>query len=91
MTAAGFCFFSKNSFLRLAFLLRVEGLLFFLVPGDKGTLPLVSREKEKMEPMETEKLKATPWLLSAWQKSKHLEAKLGSLSPTAVIFGVLLN
>ena len=86
MTAAGFCFFSKNPFLRLAFLLRVEGLLFFLVPGDKGALPLVSREKEKVEPMESEKLKATPWLLSAWQKSRHLVAKLGSLSPTAVIF-----
>ena len=51
MTAAGCCFFSKNSFLRLAFLLRVEGLLFFLVPGDKGALPLVSREKEKVEPI----------------------------------------
>ena len=90
MTATGFCFFSKNSFLRLAFLLSVEGL-FFLVPEDMGALPLVSREKEKVEPMEREKLKATPWLLSAWQKSKHLEAKLGSLSPTAVILGVLLN
>ena len=88
MTATGFCFFSKNSL--LAFLLNVEGL-FFLVPEDMGALPLVSREKEKVEPMESEKLKATPWLLSAWQKSKHLEAKLGSLSPTAVILGVLLN
>ena len=90
MTATGFCFFSKNSLLRLAFHLNVEGL-FFLVPEDMGALPLVSREKEKVEPMEREKLKATPWLLSAWQKSKHLEAKLGSLSPTAVILGVLLN
>ena len=90
MTATGFCFFSKNSLLRLAFLLSVEGL-FFLVPEDMGALPLVSREKEKVEPMVSEKLKATPWLLSAWQKSKHLVAKLGSLSPTAVIFGVLLN
>ena len=73
MTGAGFCFFSRNSFLRLAFLLRVEGLLFFLVPGDKDALPLVSREKEKVEPMESEKLKATPWLLSAWQKSRHFK------------------
>ena len=46
---------------------------------------LVSREKENVEPIEREKLKALPWLASAWQKSKHLDAKEESLSTTAVI------
>ena len=36
---------------------------------------LVSREKEKPESTEREKLKKCPWLASAWQKSIHLEAK----------------
>ena len=47
---------------------------------------LVSMEKENVEPIEREKLKTVPWLVSAWQKSRHLEAKEESLSPTAVIF-----
>ena len=67
-SAAGFCFLFKNSSLRLAFLLIVEGLGIFLkvallLVSKAGTLSLVSREKEKekAEPIEREKLKALPW------------------------------
>ena len=79
----------KNSSLRLAFLLIVDGLGIFLgvallLVSKAGTFSLVSREKEKAEPIEREKLKALPWLVSIWQKSKHLKAKEESLS-TAVI------
>ena len=45
----------------------------------------MSREKEKAELIEREKLKAKPWPASVWQKSRHLAAKEESLSPTAVI------
>ena len=76
LATAGFCFFFKNSSLRLAFLLSVEGLLIFLVTGDTDALILVSKEKEKVEPIAREKLNATPWLVSAWQKSRHLVAKI---------------
>ena len=85
-SAAGFSFLFKNSSLRLAFLLIVDGLGIFLgvaLVSKAGTLSLVSREKEKAEPIEREKLKAL--LASVWQKSKHLVAKERSLSPTAVI------
>ena len=89
-SAAGFSFLFRNSSLRLAFLLIVDGLgIFFgvalLLVSKAGTLSLVSREKEKVEPIEREKLKALPWLASVWQRSKHLVAKEVSLSPTAVI------
>ena len=89
--AAGLCFLLRNSALRLAFLLRVEGLGFFLADAillmsKFGTSSLVSREKLKSGPSTRENLKALPWLVSAWQKSKHLVAKEASLSPTAVIF-----
>ena len=57
------CFLWLNSSLRLAFLLSVEGLAFFLVPG---TLLLVSKEKEKVGPIARDKLKACPRLASAW-------------------------
>ena len=76
----------RNASLRLAFLLRVDGLGFFLsgiLAWMSKATPLVSREKEKLEPMVRENLKAEPWLLSVWQKSRHLVAK--SVSPTAVI------
>ena len=84
----GFCFLCKNAALRLAFLLSVDGLDFFLVlPWVAKTRPLslVSREKENVELTEREKLKAKPWPASVWQKSRHLAAKEESLSPTAVI------
>ena len=35
---------------------------------------LVSKEKEKSGPKVKKKLKAWPWLASAWQKSMHLVA-----------------
>ena len=94
--AAGLCFLFRNSALRLAFLLRVDGLGFFLADtillvSKFGTSSLVSREKLKPDPSVRENLIALPWLVSAWQKSKHLKAKEVSLSPTAVIFRKLLN
>ena len=49
------------------------------------TLAPASREKEKVEPTEREKLKAKPWPANTWQRSRHLAAKEESLSPTAVI------
>ena len=77
----------RNTSLRLAFLLRVDGLGFFLggilAWVSEASTHVVSREKEKSEPMARENLKAVPWLLSAWQKSRHLLAK--SVAPTAVI------
>ena len=95
VTAAGQRFFFKKSSLRLAFLLRVDGLAFFfflILSKAKGVLCLVSREKEKVEPMLREKLISIPWLVSAWQKSKHLMAKEELASPIAVILVyVLLN
>ena len=48
-------------------------------------MPLASREKEKLEPMEREKLKAKAWPAYTWQMSRHLAAKEESLSSTAVI------
>ena len=87
VAAAGQRFFFKNSSLRPAFLLKVDGLafFFFLLSKAKGTLGLVSREKEKVEPMLREKLISMPWLVSAWQKSKHLMAKEELASSAAVI------
>ena len=82
-------FFFRNSSRRLAFLLRVDGLSFFLTVS----FPLVSKggnvvlsDKEKLEPAVREKLKVKPWLVSVWQRSRHLKAKEDSLSPSAVIF-----
>ena len=90
-TAEGFCFCCRYSSLRLAFLLRVEGLAFFLIFG-LAALPLVSKEKEKPVPIVKEKLKAWPWLASAWQKTMHFEAReVSTTSPTAVILTLLLN
>ena len=94
--AAGLCFLFRNSALRLAFRLRVDGLGFFLTDArilvsKTGAPSLVSRVKQKLEPVERENLKALPWLLSAWQNSMHFDAKEESFSPTAVIFGEVLN
>ena len=44
-------FFFRNCALRLAFLLCVEGLVFFRVTGAKAWPSLVSREKEKEDPI----------------------------------------
>ena len=69
--------FLRNISRRLAFLLMVDGLGFFLVRA----LPWVSeaKEKEKPEPKVRES-----WVFSAWQRSRHLVAKSSSL--TAAIF-----
>ena len=95
-SAAGFSFLFRNSALRLALRLRVDGVGFFfddarLLESKIGASSLVSREKQKLEPVVRENLKALPWLLSAWQKSMHFDAREESLSPTAVIFGKVLN
>ena len=87
--APGTCFFLRNSSLRLAFRRRVEGLsffFFFILPSVSKAKAffMVSMEKEKEEPMLRENLKAMPWLVNVWQKSRHLMAKVES--PTAVIF-----
>ena len=81
---AGFCFLIRNSSLCLAFLLMVDGLDFFFLAWVSEASTFVSRVKEKLEPTVRENLNAKPWLLSIWQKSRHLVAKLVSL--TAVIF-----
>ena len=63
-TGAGFCFLCRNASFRLAFLLSVDGLDFFLVlpvVAKARPLSLVSREKEKLELIVREKLKAKPW------------------------------
>ena len=83
VTAAGERFFFKKSSLRLAFLLRVEGLAFFLFffgAKAKGAFCLVSKEKEKVELMVREKLISMPWLVSDWQKARHLMAREESVS-----------
>ena len=83
--AAGLCFNFRNSSLRLAFLLIVDGLFFFQTfswETEWGAISLVSREKEKLEPRVREKENAIPWLASALQKSKHLLAR-GDSSPLA--------
>ena len=50
-TDSGHCFFFRNSSLRLAFLLMVEGLFFLYfalsLESKQGASSLVSREKEK--------------------------------------------
>ena len=82
-TAAGLCFFLRNSSLRLAFLLMVDGLFFFQALSlvtEVGAISLVSREKEKLEPVVREKENTNPWLARSLQKSKHLVAK-GESSP----------
>ena len=83
------CFLALNSSLRLAFLLSVEGLGFFLVLG--ALLLVVSKEKEKVGPTEREKLKTWPWLASAWLKSMHFDARVELTSTTAAILALLLN
>ena len=93
----GWSFFSRNSFLRLAFLFLVEGLFRLAaleaVTGAhfSWTLVGVAMEKLKVDPMESEKVKDWPWLASVWQRARHLEAKEGLSSPTKVIFNSNLN
>ena len=71
----GWSFFSRNSLLRLAFLFRVEGLFRLTaleaVTGADFSWMLLAKEKLKVEPMESEKVKDWPWLASVWQRAKH--------------------
>ena len=64
-------FFLKNSSLRLAFILWVEGLVRFLPRVEFTFFSRVSRENEKEELMVRLKLKSLPWLVSVWQKARH--------------------
>ena len=64
-------FFLKNSSLRLAFLLWVEGLVRFLPRVEFTFFSRVSRENEKEELLVRLKLKSLPWLVSVWQKARH--------------------
>ena len=76
-------FFFRNSALRLAFLLIAEGLFLLTALAAVIKLSLVSREKAKVEPMVSEKVKDL-----FWQKSMHWEAKEES---TVAIFLFYLN
>ena len=63
----------RNSSLLFTFLLCVEGLIFFLATVVEGfTFPLVSKEKVKEESMVMLRENSLPWLVSAWQRSRHL-------------------
>ena len=86
-------FLFRNSFLRLAFLLLVDGLFLFSTFGAEAGLSWlpVLIEKFKVEPMVREKVNAWPWLASVWQSSRNLEAKEELSSPTAIIFNLNLN
>ena len=73
-------FFMNCSFLR-RFLLSVEGLgFFFLIIFSTGEVAfsLVSRLKEKVEPMVREKEMVCPLFARAWQKSRHCFSRTGS-------------
>ena len=74
-------FLGRNCSFLLAFLLRVEGLGFFLAQmAERSSFPLVSRERVKLEPMVREKVKGVPLSTSAWQRSRHLDLTLESTS-----------
>ena len=63
-------FFFRSSSLLLASRRRVDGVFFFL--GDaKTSFPLVSTEKEKLDPMVKEKEKVSDLSASVWQNSRH--------------------
>ena len=77
----------RNSALRFAFLLLVEGLILFLVLlSETGLVSLVSKEKVKSEPTVTENLKPLPCCDSAWQKSRHWVIKEALVWPALAIF-----
>ena len=80
----GVVFLLGNSSFLLWFLLNLEGLSFFFrVTTLWSTFRLVSREKEKEEPIFKEMLNDCPLLASAWQKSKHWVKRAGSSPATA--------
>ena len=64
----------------------VDGLFFFQALSlvtEVGAISLVSREREKLEPVVREKENTNPGLARSLQKSKHLLAKEESSSLTA--------
>ena len=70
----------RNISLRLAFLLMVDGLGFFLgtyLTWMSEVSTFVSREKEKLEPIVRENLNAKPRLLSVWQEVQALVGQVG--------------
>jgi len=73
-------FFFKNSCFLLAFRFTEDGLNFFLTSLEVVASPLVSRLKEKSEPMETENLKALPLVSRCRQNSMHWVARVAYLS-----------
>ena len=79
-------FFFKNSSLRLLFLLRVDGLAFFLALLGRASMLLVFQEKEKFGPTLMDMEKALPWLVSVWQMARHCAAREESSCRTPVIF-----
>ena len=81
-------FLFRKSALRLKFLRCVEGLFLFTAFAADCKVSLVSKEKAKVEPMVSEKVKDLFWLVSAWQKSMHLADKEES---TEAIFLRYLN
>ena len=84
-------FFFKNSSLRLLFLLRVDGLAFFLALLGRASMLLVFQEKEKFGPTLMDMEKALPWLVSVWQMARHCAAREESSCPTPVISLLNLN
>ena len=82
-------FLFRNASFLLTFLLMAEGLNFFLTTSGEVELTLVSREKEKSEPMSREKVNGVPWLVSAWQNSRHLVTKVEL--PTLIVAGVIIT
>ena len=71
-------FLFRNSCLRFAFLLRVDGLFLgpcLVLAGKVSLLSFVSKEKVKVEPMVRTNLKSLPCFASAWQKSMHLVSR----------------
>ena len=63
-------FFLRCYSLLLASRLSVDGDFFFLVVA-KASFPLVSTEKEKLDPMVKEKEKVSDLPGSIWQNSRH--------------------
>ena len=80
-SVTGFSFFFKNSSLCFAFLLRVDRLTLFLAVEARVSLHLVSRVKEKADPIERENWNILPWLDNAWQNAMHYVAREESSSP----------
>ena len=50
----------------------------------KASFPLVSTEKEKLDPMVKEKEKVSDLPASVWQKSRHWDVSFASSSHTGI-------